>query len=106
MGIKWVTEIQEAWLKDRLHVFRETQAAKTTVTKFFPEIHCEWRRLWPIEAPTPDEITKAEGNVEKATIDKRKTLEGVSVKHILDMKFTYAITSVFKRGSIITAAAI
>jgi len=71
-------------------VFRETQAEKTTVTKFFPEIHREWRRLWPVEAPTPAEIAKAEGDAEKATIDKRKTLEGVSVKRVLDMKFTYA----------------
>lgn len=90
MGIKWVTDAQETWLKDRLQVFRETQAAKTTVNKFFPEIHREWRRLWPVEAPTPDEITKAEGNIEKATVDKLKALEGVSVKRVLDMKSTYA----------------
>jgi len=95
MGIKWVTDAQEVWLKECIQVFRETQVEKTTVTKFFPEIHCEWCRLWLVEAPTPAEISKAEGDTEKTTIDKCKTLEGVSIKRVHDMKFTYTKQPVY-----------
>jgi len=103
MGVKWTTTEQENWLKQRLQLFKDTQTTKTTASQFFPEVHKEWRKSWPVQPPTVDDIAKAGGNVEKATVDKRKAVEDVSCQACVDMKTTYAKCSVFKPGSTTTA---
>lgn len=68
---QWTTPEQSDWLKQHLAAFIDSQASKTTVKEFFPQVIKEWRELWPLAEPTGDEITKAK-SVEEA-IKKKKS---------------------------------
>jgi hypothetical protein len=73
---KWTTSDQEDWLKSRLAGFSDAQDNKTTSKEFFPAALKEWKKYWPTPDPSPEEITEA-GNVEKATLQKKKEEETV-----------------------------
>jgi len=59
-----------------------------------------------VQPPSADELAKAEGDAEKAVVNKRKTMEDVSHRAWVDMKTTYAECSVFKPGSTTTVVVI
>ena len=67
---KWTTPPQEIWLKERLSAFTDSQADKTTSTHFFPDILKEWRKSWPLQEPTNEEVAAA-GSPEEATKAKK-----------------------------------
>lgn len=68
---QWTMLEQSDWLKQHLAAFVDSQANKTTVKEFFPQVIKEWRERWPLAEPTPDEISKAK-SVEDA-IKKKKS---------------------------------
>ncbi|KIJ90796.1 hypothetical protein K443DRAFT_116087 [Laccaria amethystina LaAM-08-1] len=67
---QWTTPEQADWLKERLAAFVDSQANRTTMKEFFPQILKDWRILWPLAQPTADEIAKA-NNVEDAVKNKK-----------------------------------
>ena len=73
----WASEEQQTWLLAQLGDFRLAQEAKTTTT-FFTDLYQKFHELWPPAPPNTDEISKADGNEEKAKTVKQKASETVS----------------------------
>jgi hypothetical protein len=73
----WASEEQHTWLLTKLSDFRQAQEAKTTPI-FFTELYQKFHEDWPLASPNADEISKADGNEEKARTLKQKSSEHVS----------------------------
>jgi hypothetical protein len=73
----WASEEQQTWLLGQLADFRQAQEAKITPS-FFTELYQKFHEEWPLASPDADDISKAEGNEEKAKTIKQKTSETVS----------------------------
>ena len=72
----WASEKQQTWLLAQLADFRQAQEAKTTPS-FFAELYQKFHDEWPLASPDADEISKADGNEEKAKTVKQKASEHV-----------------------------
>jgi predicted metal-dependent hydrolase len=72
----WASEKQQTWLLAQLADFRQAQEAKTTPS-FFTELYQKFHDEWPLASPDADEISKADGNEEKARTVKQKASEHV-----------------------------
>ena len=81
----WTTHPQREWLEHRLAAFRDAQHVKTTASVFFPQAQQAFKKGWPIELPTEEEIVDA-GSIEKATANKNKALNTIS------NRLTYLLT--------------
>ena len=75
----WASEEQQTWLLAQLGDFRQAQEAKTT-PGFFIELYKNFHETWPLAPANADEISKADGNEEKANTLKQKASESVSVQ--------------------------
>jgi ABC-type phosphate transport system substrate-binding protein len=90
----WASEEQQTWLSDQLADFRKAQEAKTTAG-FFMELYQNFHDTWPLAPPNAEELSKEDGNEEKATTVKQKASEHVSISFSLivdpvtKMVFTY-----------------
>jgi hypothetical protein len=73
----WASDEQQNWLFAQLADFRQAQEAKTTPS-FFTELYENFHVEWPLASPNADEISKADGNEEKAKTLKQKASEHVS----------------------------
>lgn len=73
----WASEEQQTWLLGQLADFRQAQEAKTT-PRFFIDLYEKFHEVWPVAPPNADEISKADGNEEKAKTLKQKASEQVS----------------------------
>ena len=73
----WASEEQQTWLLAQLSDFRQAQEAKTTPA-FFTELYQNFHEQWPPASPNAGEISKADGNEEKAITLKQKATEQVS----------------------------
>jgi hypothetical protein len=73
----WASEDQQTWLMEQLADFRQAQEAKSTPS-FFTELYPKFHARWPLASPNADEISKADGNEEKAKTLKQKVSEQVS----------------------------
>lgn len=73
----WASEDQQTWLLAQLTDFRQAQEAKTTPS-FFIELYKNFHEAWPLASPDAGEISKADGNEEKAKTLKLKASEQVS----------------------------
>jgi hypothetical protein len=73
----WASEEQQTWLLAQLSDFRQAQEAKTTPA-FFTELYQNYHEQWPPASPNAGEISKADGNEEKAITLKQKASEQVS----------------------------
>jgi len=73
----WASEEQQTWLLAKLADFRLAQEAKTTPI-FFTDLYEKFHVVWPPAPPNTDEISKADGNEEKAKTAKQKASETVS----------------------------
>jgi predicted metal-dependent hydrolase len=73
----WASAEQQTWLLTKLADFRQAQEAKTTQS-FFNDLYQKFHESWPLASPNADEISKAEGNEEKAKTHKQKASEHVS----------------------------
>jgi hypothetical protein len=76
----WASEDQQTWLLAQLADFRQAQEAKTT-PGYFIELFQNFHEMWPLAPPNADEISKADGNDEKAKTLKQKASEVVSVPY-------------------------
>lgn len=79
---RWTTDEQRKWLEKRISVFLEAQQADTLGSVFFPDLYDEWRKLYPTQPPTAEELEKAGGNLEKAKKEGKKKTESVSLLYI------------------------
>jgi hypothetical protein len=88
----WASKGQQTWLLAQLADFRLAQEAKTT-SNFFIDLYEKFHAEWPLSAPSADELSKADGNEEKAKTDKQKATElvsGLFTLHIFcSMVYTY-----------------
>jgi hypothetical protein len=73
----WTSEEQQTWLLGQLADFRLAQEAKTT-PKFFIELYEKFHAKWPLAPSNAEELSKADGNEEKAKTNKQKASEQVS----------------------------
>jgi hypothetical protein len=87
----WASEEQQTWLLAQLADFRQAQEAKTT-PGFFIELYQNFHEKWPLAPPNADEISKADGNDEKAITLKQKASEQVSVlcPHMIDCVYWFS----------------
>ena len=73
----WATKDQMNWLANQLPEFRAAQESKA-VPDFFIRLYEEFFKLWPLLAPTAQEIAEAKGDEEQAKMAKQKAAESVS----------------------------
>jgi hypothetical protein len=73
----WASEKQQTWLLAQLADFCRAQEAKTTPS-FFIELYQKFHEEWPLASPDADDVSKADGNEEKAKTLKQKASEHVS----------------------------
>jgi hypothetical protein len=73
----WASEEQQTWLLAQLADFRLAQEAKTTPS-FFSDLYQKFHEEWPLASPDANDISKADGNEEKAKTVKQKASETVS----------------------------
>jgi hypothetical protein len=73
----WASEEQQTWLLAQLADFRQAQESKTTPS-FFITLYQKFHEQWPLASPNADEISKEDGNEEKAKTIKQKASEHVS----------------------------
>ena len=73
----WTTDPQREWLERWLAAFHDAQHAKTTVSIFFPQTQQAFKKGWPVELLTEEEIVDS-GSIKKATANKNKALNTVS----------------------------
>jgi hypothetical protein len=96
----WTTDLQKEWLEARLAAFRDAQAQKIVMKKFFPEILKAWKEEWPIPLPTDEEITSA-GSLDKAKAAKTKKEESVrDLSNKFGVQSTDPAPSMCRAGSI------
>ncbi|KAF9470208.1 hypothetical protein BDN70DRAFT_762673, partial [Pholiota conissans] len=70
----WTTGPEFEWLKRRIPAYLEAHEKNTTDT-FFSGIYEEWGGSFQIPEPTASDIKQADGDVEVATVRKRKKFE-------------------------------
>ena len=78
----WASEEQQSWLLAQLADFRQAQESKTTPS-FFIELYENFHEEWPLASPNAEDISKADGNEEKAKTLKQKASEQVSGSFII-----------------------
>lgn len=76
----WASEEQQTWLLAKLADFRQAQGAKKT-PGFFIELYTKFHETWPVAPANAEEISRADGNEEKANTQKQKASEVVSVQY-------------------------
>jgi hypothetical protein len=88
----WASENQQTWLLAQLADFRQAQEAKTT-PGFFSDLYQKFHESWPLASPNANEISKADGNEEKAKTLKQKASEQVSsftiIYSVAFIQYTY-----------------
>lgn len=65
--IKWTTNEQEEWLKDRCEAFKEAEE-KDTRKSFYKQTYAAWLIKWP--NPEPDAMESANATSREAAIKK------------------------------------
>lgn len=74
----WTTLEQSEWLKERLPDWSKAQVASTTKA-FRNHTITEWYKVFPLGAPTAEELAKVNGNKPQAERAKRNAMNNVRV---------------------------
>ena len=73
----WASKEQQTLLLAQLAYFCQAQEVKMT-SSFFIELYQNFHEEWPLASPDAEEISKSDGNEEKAKTLKQKASELVS----------------------------
>lgn len=72
----WTTDEQQAWIEAQAAEFLRSQTAGR-VSSFMSSTTEKWFELFPNTMPaevSPKELDKAKGNLQKAKVEKKKTV--------------------------------
>ena len=84
MGRKrWTTPEQTSWLQKRVPEYLESK--DDTTGAFQKKIFSEWKQVWPVDAPTEEEIATAGGSVTKAQAELEGSIRKVRSHHFRQM---------------------
>ena len=75
---QWTTRLEFGWLESQIPDYLRAKGKKKT-TEFFRQVCKKWWQEFPVENPTLEEVEQAGGNREKATDNKKKLIENVSL---------------------------
>lgn len=86
----WATDEQRSWLESQKAAFIEAKQKGAAALKgFYPAVFVEFRKRWPMDSTTQEEITVA-GSVERATKVKREKCDKVRCWFsIMERRLTY-----------------